>query len=251
MKRLESDPPGARPSSDEPMPDAVPDYREMFESQARILARYGHPVSPPARVLDFGCGVGGLVEVYRSAGFDAYGCDVELETENDRLRLIPPDPYRLPFPDDFFDLVVSNQVFEHVQNPRTAFAEIRRVLTTDGVSLHTFPGRYRVREGHTFVPFGSVVRTPWWLRFWAWVGIRNTYQRGLPARTVADQNHDFLTTHTLYLTRRQIRRLVPDVFFAEAFQVEHALERRHLPRILRLLSPLYSAFKTRIIITHG
>src|SRR5436190_21919327 len=134
---------------------------EMFGWQQRMLERYGYELPHGSRVLDFGSGAGGLVEAYSAAGMDSYGCDIEIDRESDRQRIIEADPYRIPYPDDWFDLVVSNQVFEHVQNPEEAFAEITRVLKPGGLSLHMFPGRYRIKEGHTYVPFASILRARW------------------------------------------------------------------------------------------
>jgi SAM-dependent methyltransferase len=224
---------------------------EMFAWQQRMLREYGYELPPGSRVLDFGSGAGALVDTYRAAGLDSYGCDIEIDRESDRQRLIETDPYRIPYPDDWFDLVVSNQVFEHVQNPEEAFAEIARVLKPGGLSLHMFPGRYRIREGHVFVPFASVFRPRWWLRLWAAAGVRNEFQHGLPSSEVADRNHEFLTSKTRYLTRRELKRAAPGVIFVESLQIEMAVERRGLPRALRALAPFYSAFRSRIIITRA
>ena len=82
------------------------------------------------RSLDFGCGAGEKVSYLLDLGFDAYGCDITegatlmkdtvlpvgLIGGNEKLKAIPLDPYRLPFADDFFDIVISDQVFEHVQD---------------------------------------------------------------------------------------------------------------------------------------
>ncbi len=45
----------------------------------------------------------------------------------------------IPFPDDSFDTVVSTQVFEHVENPELAAAEVIRVLAKGGRLLITVP----------------------------------------------------------------------------------------------------------------
>ncbi|MBI3970783.1 MAG: class I SAM-dependent methyltransferase [Chloroflexi bacterium] len=45
----------------------------------------------------------------------------------------------LPFADETFDCVVCSQVLEHVAEPRTALAEIARVLTPDGLLLLSVP----------------------------------------------------------------------------------------------------------------
>jgi SAM-dependent methyltransferase len=46
----------------------------------------------------------------------------------------------LPFPDDTFDLVGSDQVLEHVAgDPFVAVEECRRVLKPGGIAVHTAP----------------------------------------------------------------------------------------------------------------
>jgi len=52
-----------------------------------------------------------------------------------------------------FDIVVSNQVIEHVDNLKTLFENIRRVLKPDGIMHHHFPCSETIREGHIGIPF--------------------------------------------------------------------------------------------------
>ncbi len=47
------------------------------------------------------------------------------------------DIHKLPYPDDSFDFVVSDQVMEHVRNPFIAVNEIYRVLKKDGWNILT------------------------------------------------------------------------------------------------------------------
>lgn len=49
------------------------------------------------------------------------------------------DVESLSFPDGSLDLIVSNDVFEHVPHPAKAFAECARVLKTGGLMLTTIP----------------------------------------------------------------------------------------------------------------
>jgi SAM-dependent methyltransferase len=49
------------------------------------------------------------------------------------------DVENLSFPDGSLDLIVSNDVFEHVPNPAKAFAECVRVLKSSGIVLATIP----------------------------------------------------------------------------------------------------------------
>ena len=59
----------------------------------------------------------------------------------------------LPFGDDTFDVVISDQVFEHVVPIEASVREIERVLKPGGVSYHHFPSRAVWREGHIGIPF--------------------------------------------------------------------------------------------------
>jgi len=59
------------------------------------------------------------------------------------------DLRRLTFPNDSFDLVITQDVFEHINNPEKAFLEIKRVLKPGGHHIFTVPvheGRKTVRR---------------------------------------------------------------------------------------------------------
>ncbi|HYI38442.1 MAG TPA: class I SAM-dependent methyltransferase [Thermoleophilaceae bacterium] len=120
-------------------------------------------VEPGSVVLDFGCGSGTMVRILREAGFDAYGVDIrwpgadygELGTTGPGEGVLRcyEEGGRLPFADDAFDLVISDQVFEHVVPIEATVGEIERVLRPGGVSYHHFPSRAVWREGHIGIPF--------------------------------------------------------------------------------------------------
>ena len=205
----------------------------------------GLQLAPGAGVLDFGCGDGTSVATWRAAGYDAYGCDITLEQPTEHLRLIET-PYRVPFDDNTFDLVVSNQVFEHVQNPDVAFAEIRRVLKPGGLSLHVFPARWNPIEVHSRVPFASVIQSYPWLVIWARLGLRNHFQSSKPWREVARLNTDFLRSQTSYPTRRQLRRVAGRYFrrveFPDLLTLKHGNRTRRLYPVAKALPPLAWAY---------
>ncbi|MEB2343612.1 MAG: class I SAM-dependent methyltransferase [Deltaproteobacteria bacterium] len=72
-----------------------------------------------------------------------------LPDPEDRRRHFPiphEDLARLSFPDAAFDVVVCNEVFEHVPALDAALGEIARVLRPGGVLLATFPFAYNQYE---------------------------------------------------------------------------------------------------------
>ena len=209
-----------------------------FDLFRLMLAELGFTIQPNMKVLDFGAGEGKLVGFALAQGLDAYGCDlyniqysytldcdpitVDLRDQG-RLRPICT-PYQLPFEDSSIDVVISDQVFEHVLNYPQAIEELRRVMRVGGVFLHTFPSRYRVIEAHIFVPLASMFRPRWWLWLWALLGVRNEFQHGLLASEVVEKNAHFLKYGTNYLPIREVKQQ-----FTRCFSQVQFVERAFLP----------------------
>jgi SAM-dependent methyltransferase len=53
--------------------------------------------------------------------------------------MVIADAADLPFEDDYFDLVFSSNVLEHVEQLGVAFAEMKRVLAPGGNMIHSMP----------------------------------------------------------------------------------------------------------------
>ncbi len=185
------------------------------------------PVRHTPTILDLGCGAGSLVGAFRHDGYDAYGCDyidhkgssdfthdVQHRLDVGVLRAIEVPHYRLPFEDATFDYIFSMQVLEHVNDYDATLREIRRILKPGGLSLHIFPSKCVLIEPHVCVPLATVLRNKTWLLLWAYMGIRNAYQRGKNAKEVAALNYDYLVAHTNYLSREQILHFARKYFEA-------------------------------------
>lgn len=115
-----------------------------------------------ANVLDYGCGAGAVVDAARRDGLRAFGADI-LDRRNKSLQKIARagaagsiciiEDGSTPLRDETFDVVMSNQVFEHVFNLDTTLGEIRRILKPGGLLLCLFPSDEVWREGHCGIPF--------------------------------------------------------------------------------------------------
>lgn len=87
-------------------------------------------------MLDAGCGRRSRLADYRDRIAELVGVDIDGSAcaGNDALDTVVVADLcgRLPFPSDSFDLVYSNFVIEHLNAPRVAFAEWRRLLRRGG-----------------------------------------------------------------------------------------------------------------------
>jgi SAM-dependent methyltransferase len=235
----------------------APGQRWLVEFFTAVAADVGRVVSQDATVLDFGCGDGGAVEAWRDSGREAFGCDIAVHRSGDRLRAIET-PYRLPFDDGTFDLVVSNMVLEHVQDYGVAFGEIRRVLKPGAISLHVFPARWAPIEPHLRIPLATVLQSRWWLALWARLGVRNEFQSGLPWRDVAAFNAEYLRTRTNYPARKELlgiaQRWFDEAAFVEALALKHGRRTKlayPAARILPPLTRLYAELRMRLLLLGG
>lgn len=110
----------------------------------RVLSRFH---LEGRRVLDVGCGSGGitLFIAERFAPKEVVGFDVEMPVIEqarrragkagfaDRIEFTQGAPGRLPFPDESFDLVFSKDAMVHIPDKDAIFADIHRVLKPGGV----------------------------------------------------------------------------------------------------------------------
>lgn len=100
-----------------------------------------------ARVLDLGCGRGGVMERLQGRAAVVVGIDPDSRSVGEHrapaLDLACGMAGALPHPDASFDLVCCSWVLEHLPEPGKAFEEVARVLRSDGRFLFLTPnGRH-------------------------------------------------------------------------------------------------------------
>ena len=106
------------------------------------------------RVLEVGCGAGGLLTVVAEGGAEVRGVDVAesgiaacQEAAIAAVRL-DVSTENLPFDNEYFDFVICLETLEHLTNPYHALDEIRRVLRAEGHFVCSVPNP---RTGHAFI----------------------------------------------------------------------------------------------------
>ena len=70
------------------------------------------------------------------------------------------DAMSLQFPNNSFDIVICNHIYEHVPDPKTMMREIFRVLKPGGVSYFAGNNRLMLMEPHYRVPLLSIFPRP-------------------------------------------------------------------------------------------
>jgi SAM-dependent methyltransferase len=138
-----------------------------------ILAAAGARIR--GTLLENGCGVGMYVEHLSPLGGRLFG----LEYDFDRAReagarspgIVNAAGEKLPCPDSTFDLILSHEVLEHVQDDALAAREMVRVLKTNGRIALFVPNRGYPFETHGIYwrgkyHFGNIPFVNWLPRRW-------------------------------------------------------------------------------------
>lgn len=102
-------------------------------------------LSPASRLLDLGCGRGGIVEELHTRAGLVVGVDVDFRSlQRHRLSDLPRlcgEGACLPFSDAAFDVVCCSWVLEHLPDPAAVLAEVARVLRPGGRFVFLTPNR--------------------------------------------------------------------------------------------------------------
>lgn len=251
-------------------------HSHMYACLQSELQRVGR--GSAVQVLDAGCGNGTLLEyVHRSwqdargdarsvdlYGFDVSGpgvqkdhffrgtldrlksCDANVRWEEKLALIGSSDPW--PYADRTFDVVMSNQVLEHVADHDHFFSEMRRVLKPGGVGIHCFPVRECVWEGHIHQPFVHWLRDhdrrARWIGRLGKLGLgtmrAHRAKTGISPEAYAERHADFLWYYTNYLSTSELLATCKRARLRASFGYTSGMLTQKLSKLLRLPpSPRY------------
>ncbi len=155
----------------ETQPDAArlgnPSFVWRFGQERRLAIIERYVYLEGRRTLDLGCGIGEYVRAFARQGADAIGLDIDAPRLTEaRRRSInggwPSGPRSsttsieflaaageaLPFRDASLDVIVLNEVIEHVDDDRATLRDVSRVLTDEGRCVIFAPNRLYPFETH-------------------------------------------------------------------------------------------------------
>ncbi len=182
-----------------------PGWRESGQVYEALSRQH---VSPTARVLDIGCGRGGVLELLHRQVKLAVGVDPDQRSLVDHrvptLRRVTGLMERLPFPDQSFDIVLCSWVLEHLACPEQAFAEVARVLVGP-MGISGAQQEERSAGGH----FVFLTPNAWHPLTWAnrWLGRFGDWQARLVRRWYGRDQADTFPVVYQANTRHRIEQL--------------------------------------------
>jgi len=99
------------------------------------------------KILEIGSGTGHLVSHLKKSGYDVVGIEIneksiQIAKDKFNVELLKMGGDNLSFPDNYFDMVISFDVFEHVPDSDKHLEEVKRVLKDDGKYLLSTPNKW-------------------------------------------------------------------------------------------------------------
>ena len=180
----------------------VSEYARGFDIMATIT-RYDPDFDPStARVLDIGCGDAGALIAFAERGAQCAGIEVDERSlararvrareHGTEITLQSASAEALPFDDERFDLVMLDNVLEHVEDREETLREARRVLVPGGLLYMVTPKPYALYSlwNDPHYDLAGLVLMPRRMQIWYFESIRGggagTYDVGIiPTRRVA------------------------------------------------------------------
>lgn len=182
---------------------------------------------PDLEIADVGCGGGALIRYLRAAlpqllpdckvqvsGFDvsdfAPHGNSNLEADTKTVRTGEPWPY----PDHSLDVIISNQVLEHVFDQPFFFQQVARCLKPDGFSVHLFPLKNVIYEDHVGIPLAHRIPRPGWIRLMSRIGFFNERRANRLPKIETDEfgrrAADYIKNYTTYVGQSELRKIAED-----------------------------------------
>jgi Glycosyltransferases involved in cell wall biogenesis len=140
--------------------DAYVEEEEGRRLSARSILEILKKLKKRGKLLDVGCATGFLLDEARKAGWEVSGVELSewavgyakktLHIDNIFNGLFRDAGY----PDNYFDAVVMKDSIEHLADPMSTLAEIRRTLKADGIICVNTPNIDSL--------LGRILKAGWW-----------------------------------------------------------------------------------------
>lgn len=159
------------------------DKKRYFEIQVANAEKYVIPfieeifnISQGMRVLEIGCGEGGVLKAFVNKGCEGVGVEMDAtridnahiflaaDVEAGRLKFVIKDIYQADIEKDFhglFDIVVLKDVIEHIHDQEKLIGWMKHFLKPRGIIFFGFPPWYMPFGGHQQICRSKISRLPY------------------------------------------------------------------------------------------
>ena len=119
--------------------------RGNFHNNISFLVQTGL-LTKSKRILEIGSGMGHLLQYLSFKGYKIIGTEINdsyinYARKQYNLKIQKMDGDKINFPDNYFDIVLSFDVLEHIPDPGKHLDEVNRVLKPDGYYLFQTPNK--------------------------------------------------------------------------------------------------------------
>lgn len=117
------------------------DHQHLREIRECELKHATFSMPEGSTILEIGAGAGWQAKALSECGFQVEAIDLEDSAYSEArvCHVIEYDGMHIPFPDNYFDVVFSSNVLEHIPHIEKFQSEIHRVLKPTGKAIHILP----------------------------------------------------------------------------------------------------------------
>lgn len=159
------------------------DRKRYFDIQVLNAEKYvipfieeKFPIKFGMRVLEIGCGEGGVLKAFINKGCEGVGVELDAPRIVDaqkflaedisagRLKFVVKDIYEVDVQKDFnglFDIVILKDVIEHIHDQAKLIGWMKNFLKTTGIVFFGFPPWYMPFGGHQQICKSTMSRLPY------------------------------------------------------------------------------------------
>ena len=115
------------------------DYITFQERVKEIERLYGKK----GTMLDIGCNIGTFLKAAKELGWDCYGVDINKEVEEEcrkiGMKFFSAPLEEIKFKEEFFDVIIMNDLIEHMHDPRELLNHAYALLKKEGLIFIVTP----------------------------------------------------------------------------------------------------------------
>ncbi len=159
------------------------DRKRYFDIQVLNTEKYVIPfieekfrVMPGMRILEIGCGEGGVLKAFINKGCEGVGVELDAPRIEDarkfmvedmaagRVRFVVKDIYQVNVERDFgglFDIVLLKDVIEHIHDQGKLIGWMKNFLKPGGIVFFGFPPWYMPFGGHQQICRSTISKLPY------------------------------------------------------------------------------------------